>query len=115
MSKRSLNRVGLIRLGGYLVALLAVLWAATPVNAQNAVPVPGTVINASNWQNYKDYFTVGLQAEMAGQAAIKLPDGWSLEVGQYKPIPEPKKYVEDTERYSGQVTLKQLPTGGFMP
>lgn len=79
-------------------------------------PIPvGTVINAQNWQNYRQYMTVGQQTVIGGLPRFKLPSDWKIEVGPYTDVPAPRTYRDDTEKYAGTVTLKALPTGGFMP
>jgi Protein of unknown function (DUF1329) len=78
------------------------------------IPV-GTVINMQNWQKYKQYMTVGQQNVFEGLPNIKLPSDYSIQIGPYTNVPVPKAYREDTEKYAGTVTLKALPTGGFLP
>jgi Protein of unknown function (DUF1329) len=78
------------------------------------IPV-GTVINMQNWQKYKKYMTVGQQHVFEGLPNIKLPSDYSIEIGPRTNLPFPKAYVEDTEKYTGTVTLKALPGGGFIP
>lgn len=88
--------------------------ASQEASSKDTIPV-GTVINAQNWRQYTAFMTIGQQHVFAGLPDIKMPTGWSIPIGPYNNIPPPKAYREDTEKYSSQVTLKALPTGGFLP
>lgn len=80
----------------------------------NAIPV-GTIITLRNWKKYKQYFTVGEQALLNGAEVVKPPKQLKIVVGPSRPVPEPQKFLADTEKYQHLVTLKELPSGGFVP
>lgn len=122
-------------LSGIAIALMVVMLAGTAFAAEESEvpnekgfspgelgeaswksPIPiGTVINAQNWRKYTQYMTVGQQHLFTGLPNIKLPAKWSLTIGPYTNVPPPRKYREDTEKYSGSVGLKELSYGGFLP
>src|ERR1039457_4878727 len=90
--------------------------AAQPKTASKQDTVPaGTVITSANWQQYKQFMSQGLTALFEGTRFWKMPKDLVIEVGPTISIPLPKKYLDDTEKYSGQVRLTQLPTGGYVP
>ncbi len=101
--------VGLI-----LTVALAGPWTGVALaqNAQSRIPL-GTRITVQNWQQYKDYMSVGLQALLSGKYHWKVPDGAVLEVGPTQSYPLPPKFWQDTEKYGSQVKLRQLPNGGY--
>jgi hypothetical protein len=78
----------------------------------NAPDIPvGTKITLQNWRQYKNYMPLGMQALWSGQfSPFKLGQDLVMEVGPTIPIPEPKVYMENTEKY-GQAQLAELPTG----
>lgn len=96
-----------------LCGVAAVSYAETPAS-QATIPV-GTVINSANWRQYRQFMSEGLAALFEGSHFWKLPKEVSIEVGPTISIPLPKKYLEDTEKYSGQVRLVRLPSGGYIP
>jgi len=81
---------------------------------QDTIPA-GTVITSTNWQQYKRFMSQGLAALFEGTRFWKMPRDLVIEVGPTVSIPMPRKYLDDTEKYSGQVRLTQLPTGGYVP
>jgi hypothetical protein len=88
---------------------------ATGVRAQQtegSVPQPGTVITMQNWQQYKNSMQEGLQILFAGQYFWKFPADFQLEIGPTHDYPLPKRYLEDTEKYSKLVEIVDLPDGG---
>ncbi len=103
-----------MRLARWLVslALLAGLaFGGTARAAEDTIP-PGTVITMQNWQQYKQFMSVGLQDLFAGQYHWKLPPDVQLVVGApavYTPV---KEFAADTAKYSGQVRIVNLPNGG---
>ncbi|HEY2774592.1 MAG TPA: DUF1329 domain-containing protein [Candidatus Binatia bacterium] len=72
------------------LALSASFAAAEP-------PAPGTKINRSNVDKYKEYMSPGVKAAV--------DNGSELSVVPYQKIPIPKAYIEATEKYAGQVSL----------
>jgi hypothetical protein len=86
--------------------------ALVPANSSKTIP-PGTRITAQNWQQYKDFMPVGMQQLWAGKFFWRLPANAMMVVGPTTPTPLPKKYQEDTEKNSGQVTLTKNSKGGY--
>jgi hypothetical protein len=74
---------------------------------------PGTTITMANWQQYKQFMADGMVAIFEGKYFWKMPDGVSIEVGPTGNHPLPKTYLTATEKYSSQVRIKELPTGGL--
>src|SRR5579871_943428 len=76
---------------------------------------PGTKITTQNWQQYRRFLPIGLQALYSGQYFWKIgsePD-YAITVAPAIPIPLPDQYRKDTEQYSGQVKLRKLESGGY--
>jgi hypothetical protein len=57
----------------------------------------------------------GMQAIFAGDHFWHMPADVKIEIGPAVPIALPRRYLEDTTRYSGSVTLRHLPEGGYVP
>ncbi len=113
-----------------LICLVMVMLAAA-ARAQNAMPhfdekfyqgagggpdssIPlGTHINMQNWQNYRKFMPLGMQLLLEGKAPFKVPNDFEIVIGPTGSYPLPKKYREDTEKYSRQVQLVKLSTGGY--
>jgi Protein of unknown function (DUF1329) len=85
-------------------------WLNTTKN-QRTIP-PGTQINMSNWQNYKQFMPVGMVNLFQGTFFWKMPPGTEMTVGPTEVHPLPKTYIEATEKYSGQVQVVHTPDGG---
>ncbi len=96
-----------------LVALSLIAAPAWAADAKDPGIAPGTVINAHNWQQYKDFMPMGLQRILQGDTAFRLPQGWEMDVGPTVYYPLPKRYWDLTEKYKGQAQLVTLPTGGY--
>ena len=80
-----------------------------PANSPETVPV-GTKITTANWQQYRKFMPISLQAFMSGKYFWKMgsgPDDY-IEVGPTIPTQLPTKYLADTEKYSGQAQLVKL-------
>ena len=77
-----------------------------------AVPV-GTTITMQNWQNFKQFMPDGMVAFFEGRQFWKMPSDVAIEVGPTVDHPLPKNYLDATEKYAGQVTIEELPTGGL--
>lgn len=88
--------------------------ALTPASSAHTIP-PGTTITLSNWQQYRQFMPVGMQAMFGGRYPYKIgPEAaFAMEVGATIPIPLPRKMVLNTEKYSAQVQLKELTSGGY--
>jgi uncharacterized protein DUF1329 len=82
-----------------------------PLEHQPPLPV-GTVITTQNWQQYKDFMPLWMQVLFGGQYAFKLAPNQQVVVGPPTIKPYPKEYEKNTEKYSGQTSLKVLPDGG---
>jgi hypothetical protein len=79
----------------------------------NATIPPGTVIDAHNWQQYKQFMPMGLQMLLAGKLpTFSPPADFQMVVGPTHSYPLPKKFVADSEKYSAQVRLVHQPDGG---
>jgi hypothetical protein len=72
---------------------------------------PGTIINKSNWMQYKQFFTDGEIGLWEGKWFWKMPDDVQINVGPTKVYPLPDPFVELTERYGDQTQLVKLPNG----
>ena len=82
---------------------------------EKQAPLPvGTVITTQNWEQYKDYMPLWMQWIFSGEYGYKLAPNQTVTVGPTIPKELPKKYAADTEKYSGQVRLKELPDGGTL-
>jgi hypothetical protein len=85
------------------------------VSASTDANIPlGTVINAQNWQQYKEFLPIGLQEQFAGTFTWKAGTtaDTSITVGPYHSYRYFKRWLEDTEKYSKDVRLVKLPDGG---
>jgi Protein of unknown function (DUF1329) len=80
----------------------------------NAIP-PGSAITYANWQQYKQFMPIAMQALFTGEYFWKLPPDTRIEIGPTVPMRLPPAYKADTERYSGQVKLRKLPEAGYIP
>jgi len=76
---------------------------------------PGTTINQQNWRRYRNFISEGLAALFQGDHFWHLPADLSIQVGPTISIPLPRKYLEDTSRYSSQVRLQKTAFGGYVP
>src|SRR5215470_6209542 len=103
------------------VAML--LWAVTHAQIGLAGPPqegsiniePGAAITQQNWQQYREFMSVGLAALFEGAEFWHLPSGLRIEIGPTISIPLPNKYLDDTSKYSKQVRLIRTPSGGYVP
>jgi len=98
-------------LGTYDDKLIAEL---VPADSPDTIPV-GTKITPGNWQQYRKFMTISLQAFMSGKYYWKMGSGADnyVEVGPTIPTELPGKYISDTEKYSGQAQLVKLPSGAY--
>jgi len=84
--------------------------SATP-SSEDQIPI-GTKITSQNWQTYKSFMPEGMIALFEGRYAWKMPADVQMEVGPAIVRPLPKNYMEATEKYSSQLSLVELPSGG---
>jgi hypothetical protein len=72
---------------------------------------PGTVINMSNWQQYKQYMPPGMIDLFEGKYFWKMPADVSMPVGPTVVYPLPKNYTAATEQYGSQTRVVHQPDG----
>lgn len=72
---------------------------------------PGTVINQSNWQQYREFMPYGMQTLFEGRYFWKMPPDVSMTVGPTKVLPLPKGYIEASEKYGSQTSVGSTPAG----
>src|SRR5579885_380633 len=68
---------------------------------------PGTKITLQNWNRYKQFLPIGIQAFFSGKYRYHLgaePE-YTITVSPTIHLPLPRKVLDDTEKYSGQVAL----------
>jgi hypothetical protein len=84
-------------------------------DSPDAIPV-GTKITLQNWQQYKKFFPVSFQAMLSGQYPRHIgPEAmYTMEVGPAHDFPQPGEVLKNTEKYSSQVKLEKLPSGGLL-
>ena len=82
--------------------------------APDTIPI-GTQITVSNWQQYKRFLPVSIQAAMSGAYTFHATSDpvYTLTVGPTTNLTPFRKWIEDGEKYSGQVSLVPAPTGGL--
>jgi hypothetical protein len=73
----------------------------------------GTVITMHNWQQYRQYMSDGVRALFEGKYFWKMPADVRIEVGPTVVHPPPRNYLAATEKYSGQVSVRELADGGL--
>jgi hypothetical protein len=75
----------------------------------------GTRITLQNWQQYKKFMPIGMQAMFSQKYQWKIGSGpeFAMVVGPTIHVPLAKKLQEDTEKYAGQTKLKQVQSGGY--
>ncbi len=95
----------------FLVGFVVVAGAAN--SADKSIPA-GTAITTQNWQQYKDFMSVGLQSFFNGQSPFKFGSNFRMVVGPYHHYPVPSVYAANTEKYSGQIKIEALPDGGHV-
>ncbi len=76
---------------------------------------PGTKITLQNWQKYKKFMPLWVQAAYSGKYKwhVGPEPEYTVEVGPTHHYPLYAKFVEDTEKYGGQAQLVPLSDGGF--
>lgn len=81
---------------------------------ENGIPI-GTKITQANWQKYQQFMPESMIHLFEGDLFWHMPKGIEIDVGPTRPIPPPKPFRDDSERYGSQTLLLQLPTGGYIP
>jgi hypothetical protein len=78
---------------------------------------PGTVITTRNWQQHKAFMNIGMQALFSGRYLWHLDDtpDFAMNVGPTISVPQPARYIADTEKYAAQVRLVRTESGGYTP
>ena len=112
MSKLRLLRVWM---RGLALVFIVSVWLCVPgrCGAAEESIAPGTIVTAQNWPQYKQFMPDGMQALFSGSYFWKFPADVRIEVGPTSHYPLPQVYVQNTEKYSHLVTIKELPTGGY--
>ncbi len=88
--------------------------AMVPADSTESIP-PGTKITLQNWQQYRKFMPIGVQAMFSQQYPFRAdssPD-FTIEVGPTVTIPMAKRLREDTEKYAGQTKLRKVDSGGY--
>jgi len=119
------------KLSGLVICFLILAQVAGVARAQNAFDpanyaalaaadssdtiAPDTKITLENWQQYKKFLPIGVQAMFSQRYLWKIGAGpeFAMVVGPTTPIPMARKLQEDTEKYSGQTKLRKLENGGY--
>lgn len=86
------------------------------VDATSSDTIPlGTKITLQNWQQYKTFMPVWLQALYSGDYHWHIGSDpmFTVEVGPTHDFPLPQKYQEDTEKYASQTKLVKTSSGGW--
>jgi hypothetical protein len=81
-------------------------------SAQDSIPL-GTKITMQNWQSYQSFIPDGMVSLFQGQYYWKMPADVELDVGPTIIQPLPTNYMTATEKYSSQVSIVELPSGGL--
>ena len=82
--------------------------------APDTIPI-GTKITVSNYQQYKRFLPISIQAALSGVYTFHATDDpvYMIEVGPTTNLSPLRKWVEDGEKYGSQVSLVPAPTGGL--
>jgi len=81
-------------------------------DSPQAIP-PGTRINSTNWQQYRHFLPIGIQALFSHSYQWSVPTGpdGEIVVGPTVRVSQPYKYRLDTEKYAGRTKLLHNPDG----
>jgi hypothetical protein len=74
-----------------------------------------TTITVQNWTTYRPFIAVGLRNAFSGKYPIRIGSEplYVVEISPSQHFGQPRKFLEDTEKYLGQAQLVQSLTGGF--
>jgi hypothetical protein len=88
--------------------------AMASTNSSDTIP-PGTNITLQNWQQYKKFMPIGVQAMFSQSYPFKIGTGpeFTMEIGPTVAVPLAKRLKEDTEKYAGQTKLRKVDSGGY--
>ncbi len=107
----------LLTQSGYSTADASAARSSATSSAENPgeppAPAPGTVITMQNWRQYRQYMSDGVQALFEGKYFWKMPADVKIDVGPTVTEPPPNNYMAATEKYSGSVTVRDLPDGAL--
>lgn len=81
-----------------------------------ATILPGTKITAANWQQYKQFMPLWMQAAYHGGYHWHVEAGkpeYTIDVAAASHYPLPVRFVEDTAKYGGQAKLQETASGGY--
>src|ERR1700693_5282490 len=92
-----------------------VVYAQSPEGQPPKTISADAKITAANWQNYQQFMSEGMIALFEGTHFWRVPSDLEIELGPTIPIPLPREYLHDTERFSDRVKLTKLSTGGYVP
>jgi hypothetical protein len=73
----------------------------------------GTIITAQNWRQFAQFMPDGMIALFQGKYFWKMPSDVNMEIGPAVVRSLPANYLAATERYSPQVKIVDLPSGGL--
>ncbi len=90
-----------------MLVLVAPMFAA---EGGGGIP-PGTVITMQNWQQYRNFIPDGMIALFQGEYFFKFPPDIRIEIGPTSTWRVNAAYVQNTEKYAGQVKIVDLPDG----
>jgi hypothetical protein len=102
--------MSVIRKLGLVLLVLTLGAPAGIVAAQPTIP-PGTVITKQNWQQYRDFFSKGVQTFWEGNGFWKMPDDVEIHVAPTKVYPLPQPFIEANEKYGAQTRLVKQSDG----
>jgi hypothetical protein len=76
----------------------------------------GTKITLAKWQQYKRFLPVGIQAALSGDYTFHAGSGpeYTMVAGPTTHFSMPHRWMEDGEKYGGQVRLEPTRLGGFV-
>ncbi|MGH7986832.1 MAG: DUF1329 domain-containing protein [Candidatus Binataceae bacterium] len=105
------------RIRNVLCGVLAVVvaWSMTGIAraaTSDTIP-PGTTINMSNWQKYKQFMPDGMQVLFEGQHHWKMPADVEMDVGPTVIYKLPKPFESAVEKYGHQTKLVKQPDGEY--
>ena len=88
--------------------------ALADADSSDTIPV-GTQITLQNWQQYKKFMPVGVQAMFSQKYPWRIGPGpeFAMQVGPTIHVPMAKGCEEDTEKYAGQTKLRKVDSGGY--